>query len=96
MGIDHKSAFNWWVTHVLKKRDQIISVVAKRSACYLKHTHKFGIETPKTPKEALELDRNNDNTPLTQMTNNTARVVTYCAFVEARPLTVQTASLTAL
>jgi hypothetical protein len=62
MGIDHKPAFNWWVPHVLKKRDRIISAVAKRSARYLKRTHKFGIEIPRTLKEALELDRQNGNT----------------------------------
>jgi hypothetical protein len=28
----------------------------------LKSTHKFGIEVPKTVKEALELDRKNENT----------------------------------
>jgi hypothetical protein len=46
MGIGHKPAFNWWVPHVLMKRDRIISAVAKRSACFLKRTHKFGIEIP--------------------------------------------------
>ncbi len=62
MGIDHEPAFNWWVPHVLKKQDRIISKVAKRSARYLKRTHKFGIEVPKTVKEALALDRKNGNT----------------------------------
>jgi hypothetical protein len=28
-GIDHEPAFNWWVSHVLKKRDRIISLVCK-------------------------------------------------------------------
>jgi hypothetical protein len=32
MGIDHEPAFNWWVPHVLKKRDRIISAVARCSA----------------------------------------------------------------
>lgn len=62
MGIDHEPAFNWWVPHVLRKRDRIISAVAKRSARFLKRTHKFGIEIPRTVKEALELDRRNGNT----------------------------------
>ncbi len=62
MGIDHEPAFNWWVPHVLRKHDQIISVVAKRSACFLNQTHKFGIEIPRTVKEALELDCQNGNT----------------------------------
>ncbi len=62
MGTDHKPAFTWWVPHVLRKRDQIISAVVKRSARFLKLTHKFGIEIPRTDKEALELDRRNGNT----------------------------------
>ncbi len=61
-GIDHELAFNRWVPHVLKKRDRIISLVCKRTTRYLKRTHKFGIEVPKTVKEALALDRKNGNT----------------------------------
>eukprot|EP01082_Thalassiosira_pseudonana_P011160 g10259.t1 g10259 contig4:1534300-1534839(+) len=55
-GIDHEPAFNWWVRHVLKKRDRIIAQVKQRNARYLKKTHKFGIEMPKSVQEALELD----------------------------------------
>jgi hypothetical protein len=62
MGINHEPAFNWWVPRVLRKRDQIISAVAKRFACFLKRTRKFGIEIPRTVKEALELDCHNGNT----------------------------------
>ncbi len=36
--------------------------MAKRSARFLKRTHKFGTEIPQTVKEALELDRRNGNT----------------------------------
>ncbi len=61
-GIYHKLAFNWWVPHVLKKRDRIISLVRKRTTHYLKRTHKFGIEVPKTVTEALAMDRKNGNT----------------------------------
>jgi hypothetical protein len=61
-GLDHELAFNWWVPHVLRKRDQIISLVRRRTTCYPKRTHKFGIEIPKTVKEALALDRKNGNT----------------------------------
>jgi hypothetical protein len=61
-GIDHKLAFNWWVPHVMKKRDRIISLVCKRTTRYLKRTQKFGIEVPKTVKEALALDCKNGNT----------------------------------
>jgi hypothetical protein len=61
-GLDHEPTFNWWVPHVLKKHDQIISLVCKWTTRYLKRTHKFGIEIPKTVKEALALDRKNGNT----------------------------------
>jgi hypothetical protein len=46
-------AFAWWVPHVLKKRNRIIAAVTKR---YHKHTHKFGIQVPKTWGEAVKLD----------------------------------------
>ncbi len=46
----------------MKKCDRIISLVCKRTTHYLKRTHKFGIEVPKTVKEALALDRKNGNT----------------------------------
>jgi hypothetical protein len=61
-GLEHEPAFNWWVLHVSKKRDQIISLVHRWTTRYLKRTHKFGIEIPKTVKEALALDRKNCNT----------------------------------
>jgi uncharacterized membrane protein len=44
------------------KRNGSISLVQKRTTSYLKRTHKFGIEVPKTVKEALKLDRKNGNT----------------------------------
>ncbi len=47
---------------MLKKHDRIISLVCKRTNRYLRRTHKFGIEVPKTVKEALALDRKNGNT----------------------------------
>ncbi len=47
---------------MLKKRDQIISLVHRRTTRYLKRTHKYGIEIPKTVKKALALDRKNGNT----------------------------------
>jgi hypothetical protein len=58
-GIDHEPAFSWWVPNVLKKRDRIISAVNKR---YLKRTHKFGIEVPKSVADAMRLDTENGNT----------------------------------
>ncbi len=62
VGIDHKAAFNWWVPGVLSKRDRIISLIKQRSTRYLKRTHKFGIDLPKTVKEALALDHAHGNT----------------------------------
>ena len=62
LGVDHKPAFNWWVPHLLKKRDHIISLVKKCNPRYLKQTHKIGMEVPKTVNEALALDKKNDNT----------------------------------
>ena len=61
-GLDGESAFNWWVLHVIKKRAHIISLVKNRSARYLKKTHKFGVQVPKSAKHALELDKQNSNT----------------------------------
>ncbi len=61
-GIDHKPACNWCVPHVLKKHDRIISLVCKWTTHYLKRTHKFGIDVPRTVKEALALDLKNGNT----------------------------------
>ena len=46
-------AFAWWVPHVLKKRDRMIKKVQKR---YVRRTHKFGIELPRTVEEALAID----------------------------------------
>ncbi len=54
MGVDHEPGFIWWVPLTLKKRDVIITLVKKRSALYLKRTHKFGIECPETVEDALE------------------------------------------
>ena len=60
--IENKPAFNWWVTFVLKKREWIIKAVKDRAAKYLKKCIKFGIEVPRTVKEAYKLDRKNGNT----------------------------------
>ena len=61
-GIDHEPAFNWWVKHVLKKRDRIIASIRRQQTRYLRRSHKFGIELPKTVEQALALDAKNDNT----------------------------------
>ena len=43
--IHNEAAFAWWVPYVLMKCKWIIAAVNKR---YHKHTHKYGIEIPKT------------------------------------------------
>ena len=60
--IDTEPAFKYWVPHTLKKRDSIIFIVKKRQTRYLEKTHKFGIEMPKTVKEAAKLYVNNGDT----------------------------------
>ena len=60
--IDTEPAFNYWVPHTLKKRDRIISLVKKRQTRYLNKTHKFGIDMPKTVKEATKLYAKNGDT----------------------------------
>lgn len=49
-----EAAFKWWVPHVLKRRNRIISKLKSR---YWRTTHKFGIRLPKTVEEALDIDR---------------------------------------
>ncbi len=39
-----------------------MSLVEKHSTRYLKHTHKFGIECPKTVEDAFEGAKQNNNT----------------------------------
>ena len=60
--IDTEPAFNYWVPHTLKKRDSIISLVKKRQTRYLKKTHRFGVDMPKTVKKAAKLDAKNGDT----------------------------------
>eukprot|EP00804_Cyclotella_cryptica_P029741 CCRYP_015201-RA/>CCRYP_015201-RA protein AED:0.23 eAED:0.23 QI:0/0/0/1/1/1/6/0/958 len=55
--IANEPAFNSWVSWVLKKRDRIISLVKHRSAWYHKHTHKYGLEIPKSVEEAYTIDK---------------------------------------
>ena len=59
-GYNHEPAFKWWVSHVLKKRDCLIGKV--KAQCSKASRTKFGIDIPRTVKEALELDRRNNNT----------------------------------
>ena len=60
--IDTEPAFNYWVPHTLKKCDNIISLVKKRQTRCLEKTHTFGVEMPKTIKEAAKLNAKNVDT----------------------------------
>ena len=51
--VSEEPAFAWWVPHVLKKRNRIISKVKSK---YWTRTHKFGIRIPKDAEEAKRLD----------------------------------------
>jgi hypothetical protein len=56
--LSEEPAFAWWVKHVLKKRDRIIS---KTQRFWIK-THKYGIRVPNTVEEAIEIDAENGDT----------------------------------
>jgi Reverse transcriptase (RNA-dependent DNA polymerase) len=51
--IINEKSFSWWAPKALRKRDSCLSKVKTR---YWKRTHKFGIEMPKSVKDALTLD----------------------------------------
>ena len=52
--ISQETAFSWWVPHVMKKRNKIISKVKSK---YWTHTHKYGVRIPKSVKETKLLDK---------------------------------------
>ncbi|KAL7548103.1 hypothetical protein ACHAWF_011393, partial [Thalassiosira exigua] len=54
MRLDKEPVFAWWVDYVLKKRDRIIK---KAKSKYWRTTHNYGIRAPKTPEEALRIDK---------------------------------------
>jgi len=56
--IHEEPAFSWWVKNVLRRRKKVI---ASTSTKYIKRTHRFGLEIPKTVKRALEIDTENGN-----------------------------------
>jgi hypothetical protein len=62
--LEEPVSFNdWWAKSVLKRRERIIKQIKQRKSRYLRKTHKFGIEVPKSVEEAsYTLDRKNGNT----------------------------------
>ena len=65
--IDHEPAYAWWVPHTIKKRRSTINKVKSK---YWERSHKYGIKIPKTYEEAIELDRENNNTLWKDAINN--------------------------
>ena len=57
--LTNQPAFAWWVPFTLKTRNRIIAAVNSR---YAKKSHKFGLELPKSVKEALAIDARNGDT----------------------------------
>ena len=57
-GIDDEAAFIWWVPHMLRKRNAIISAITRLR----KTTRKYGIEIPTSVEHAMEIDQKNGNT----------------------------------
>jgi hypothetical protein len=53
--IAEQPAFAWWVPDVLRKRERIIQKV---KIWYWKRTQKYGVELPKSVKQALAINRN--------------------------------------
>ena len=56
--IQEEPVFAWWVSKVLRQRNQIISKVKSK---YWRMTHKFGIRFTKTDKESLIIDKEAGN-----------------------------------
>ena len=57
-GIYLKPVFNWWITTILKRKEQIIS---KEKSKYWRTNEKFGKELLSSIEPALELDKKNRN-----------------------------------
>ena len=58
--ISEEPAFEWWVPYTKKKKNRIISKIKSK---YYNRTHKYGIQIPKTVKEVIDIDNDNENTP---------------------------------
>ena len=56
--ISDEPDFNWWVKESLRQRYRIISKVESK---YCRTSHRFGIQFPRTVKEAYEIDRKSGN-----------------------------------
>lgn len=57
--LQDEPAFSWWINDVQQQHNHIINVVG---SSYLKCTHKFGIQVPKSVEEALQIDHDTGTT----------------------------------
>ena len=57
--LQDEPAFAWWVPYVIKKSKRILQKVKSK---YWSRTHKYGVRIPKSIREAMEIDRENNNT----------------------------------
>jgi hypothetical protein len=51
--LDNEPAFRWWARKVLRKRDRWVCKIKTK---YWKRSHKYGIELPKSVRQALSID----------------------------------------
>jgi hypothetical protein len=54
-------AFKWWVPHVIKKRNRLVSAI-KRQTSHRKKNYKFGIEIPHSVERGLAIDKETGTT----------------------------------
>ena len=59
LGINHENGFNWWLKHMLEKRDRIIDSIRKWQIRSLKRSHEFGIKLPENVEQPYPLDAKN-------------------------------------
>ena len=57
--LEDEPVFAWWIGYTLKKKARIIAKVKSK---YWQRTHKYGVQMPKTVRQAIELDNKNGNT----------------------------------
>ena len=57
----YEPAFNWWVPHVIKKRERIITLVKNWSASYLKKRTSLALESPRVWTKNYNIDAQTGN-----------------------------------
>ncbi len=53
MNMDHQPSFHWWVTHMLKNHNIIITIAKNYSAWYLKQLNNLMMECPEPVEDEL-------------------------------------------